>query len=141
MPHKDPDVRRAYKAEWVRRKRVNDTEFADRERKAAREYQRRLRTADPLFYGRSRKYGLTLDQYVQLLGSQGNACAACGESFEGHVERYGRQPDIDHDHSCCDNGDKACGSCVRGILCRTCNRLAVDAKRLRMVAEYLERFE
>jgi hypothetical protein len=54
-----------------------------------------------------RKYGLTLDQYNNLITCQSNACAICFTSFEGV------SPCIDHCHSSLK---------VRGLLCDRCNR-------------------
>lgn len=58
-------------------------------------------------------------------------CQICG-SYE--------KPSIDHDHSCCP-GNKSCGKCIRGILCRACNSgigmLRDDPEILEAGARYL----
>lgn len=54
---------------------------------------------------RCKKYGLTTDQYEQILEDQANVCAVCTKSF-------GKTPHIDHDHET---------GAVRGILCHHCN--------------------
>ena len=41
----------------------------------------------------------------------GTACQVCGST---------ELLAVDHDHSCCP-GQKTCGDCVRGVLCKTCN--------------------
>jgi len=56
-----------------------------------------------------RTYGITLDQYHEILKDQGGVCAICSKPDE--VE--GRRMAIDHDH---DTGE------VRGLLCGNCNR-------------------
>lgn len=56
-----------------------------------------------------RTYGITLDQYNEMLEDQGGVCAICGKPDE--VE--GRRMAIDHNH---DTGE------VRGLLCGNCNR-------------------
>lgn len=55
-----------------------------------------------------RKFGLTLEQYDEMLAAQDGCCSICKSdaTIEGHSF------DVDHDHK---TGK------VRGILCRTCN--------------------
>jgi len=65
---------------------------------------------------RVRRMGLSLAQYDELFDSQGGVCAICNQP----EEIFGRSLSIDHDHSCCP-GTKACGKCVRGLLCTPCN--------------------
>lgn len=55
-----------------------------------------------------RMYGITLEQYNQLLALQGGGCAICGRTQEPD----GRRLAIDHCHT---TGN------VRGILCNNCN--------------------
>lgn len=69
-----------------------------------------------------RRFGITPDQYDQLLAAQGRACALCGAEDHGRVHYNGKPPrlpgglesnwPIDHDHK---TGH------VRGLLCHTCN--------------------
>lgn len=78
---------------------------------------------------RTRKYRLSREQLEALLTRQGGVCAVCGTSttFGGKGGAH-----IDHDHSCCSNGDgprRACGNCVRGVLCMHCNRLLGSLER------------
>lgn len=62
------------------------------------------------------RYLIMEDEYVRLY-SQGCANPACDEVSKLQV---------DHDHSCCP-GQYSCGKCIRGMLCRNCNRLAIAA--------------
>lgn len=55
-----------------------------------------------------RKYGMTLEQYDEMLAAQGGVCAICGGPHVGTGGRY----HVDHDH---DTGK------VRGLLCGPCN--------------------
>lgn len=77
-------------------------------------------------------YGLSIDE-IQNLESLG--CSICG-TFEPGRKGWC----IDHDHSCCP-GTKTCGSCVRGVLCVTCNfalgAFKDDPKLLNRAIEYL----
>lgn len=51
---------------------------------------------------------------------------------------------IDHDHSCCP-GQRSCGECVRGLLCRNCNTtlglLDDDPQKMEGLLRYLERYQ
>jgi hypothetical protein len=76
---------------------------------------------------RWRKKGLKADHGLEM------RCGICGADDRDLV--------IDHDHECCP-GAKACGRCVRGMLCRPCNVAVGMFKEspalLRDAAEYLE---
>ena len=85
----------------------------------------------------NRKFGLTTDQFDQLLAAQRSACALCGATEHGHNHSNGRQPrltggldsnwPIDHDHQL---------GHVRGILCYACNtQLGGYEKLLEKVGE------
>src|SRR5436305_14191310 len=54
-----------------------------------------------------RKFGLTLEQYDELLASQSGGCAICGDAPEAGTSLH-----IDHDHET---------GAVRGLLCVRCN--------------------
>ena len=82
---------------------------------------------------RFHNYGLTAEQYADMLARQHNRCASCSRSFE-EVRTH-----IDHNHRCCP-GTRSCGKCVRGILCPACNTTAshVENGRAALVQAYLE---
>lgn len=89
-------------------------------------------------YGRAiaNKYGLTLELYAAMHAAQQGRCRICGVKADGAVLA------IDHDHSCCPADGESCGSCVRGLLCSSCNKgigfLKDDPEILRRAIEYLE---
>jgi len=56
-----------------------------------------------------KQYGLTVEQYEQMVIDQDNKCKICGKSEPGG---YGKHWHVDHDH---ENG------VVRGLLCESCN--------------------
>ena len=58
-----------------------------------------------------RKYGITHDDYLDMLEDQNGCCLGCGASAED--QPYGVL-DVDHNHKT----EK-----VRGLLCNPCNRL------------------
>lgn len=73
-------------------------------------------------------YGMTVQQFHDLLESQGQACAIC-RTLDWGI----KGPAVDHHTT----------GVVRGILCGSCNnglgRFKDDPARLRAAAEYLER--
>lgn len=80
------------------------------------------------------KYGLTLEDFSQMLGVQAGCCAGCGCSLNMSENGKADSPHVDHDHV---------SGKVRGILCRNCNvgiGLLGDApSTLRRLAIYLEK--
>ena len=72
------------------------------------------------------QYGITPEQYTEMVVAQGGVCLICREVSEGLC--------VDHDH--------VTGK-VRGLLCHECNmalgKMKDDPARLRSAAEYLER--
>lgn len=72
------------------------------------EYQRRWRQANPGNF-KFWKYGITQEEYLELLKEQDFKCGICGTQEPG-----GRHSNwhIDHDHS---------SGKVRGLLCWLCN--------------------
>jgi len=67
---------------------------------------------------RQRRYGITPDQYNQLLTEQQHCCAICQQPFTEH-KRAVLTPCVDHCHA---------SGAVRGILCSGCNRMLGLAK-------------
>jgi hypothetical protein len=74
------------------------------------------------------KFGITCEDYEELLEAQGGVCRICGRKCS-----TGRRLAVDHDHNT---------GIVRGLLCLHCNvaigYLEDDPERLRRAAEYLE---
>jgi DNA-directed RNA polymerase subunit RPC12/RpoP len=75
------------------------------------------------------KFGMTTEQYDELLEKQGGTCALCPKTPEDE----GQYLAVDHDHVSME---------VRGILCRYCNHRVIgrhrDADLLRRMADYLD---
>lgn len=86
---------------------------------------------------RAARYGLSLDQLHELYEASGHSCQGCGVA-EADAPRGSLY--VDHDHGCCP-GARACGSCVRGLLCLNCNttlgRCGDDPDVLIRLARYL----
>lgn len=81
------------------------------------------------------RYGITLEEKEAMFEAQGRACAVCRTT-----EPVGNGWHTDHDHACC-SGSKACGKCVRGVVCMHCNMAAGllkdDPELARALAEYM----
>jgi hypothetical protein len=76
------------------------------------------------------RYGLTFDDFENLLNSQNSKCAICNVP----LARLGRSTHVDHCHT---TGK------VRGILCKECNtglgKLGDNIDSIKKVIQYLER--
>ncbi len=82
------------------------------------------------------RYGLTVDEYYQILDEQDGRCAICrGLSEEvARPKHWTEVFCVDHDHGT---------EVVRGLLCNDCNLVVARGhtpERLRIAAEYLERW-
>lgn len=75
-----------------------------------------------------RGYGLTYDQYLEMLKSQSGVCAICGKAEQK------RRLAVDHCHHT---------GAIRGLLCGLCNtaigKLNDDVNLLKKAVEYLEK--
>lgn len=73
------------------------------------------------------RYGMTLEQYDELLRTQDGTCAICKQSCG-----TGQRLAVDHDHA---TGD------VRGLLCKKCNRFigVIESLDLPRYLDYLDR--
>ena len=74
-------------------------------------------------------YGITQEQYEELLAEQGGCCAICGKT----PEEEGRNLSVDHDH---ETGE------IYGILCTVCNKILVghirEPEAFKRAFEYLQ---
>jgi len=87
------------------------------------------------YENRFHKFGLTSEQVLDMLVTQGGCCAICRIDLPGKFY-------IDHDHACCSHSG-SCGKCVRGILCSNCNtglgRFSDSVELMLTAIEYLSR--
>lgn len=131
------DCWRAYHRERYRKIQA-DPEKKAKMRKAQTEWARRDRKAKPEQHkGYVRKYRLGVDRqaYEAMVLVQDGLCAIPGCGREG--------TELDHDRTCCPGKGKACGKCIRQILCKPCNVMLGFARDnpevLRGAADYVER--
>jgi hypothetical protein len=100
----------------------------------SRAYQQARRTSDPDHVRRQRlsRYGVTPEQFDQMLADQGGECAICGTDVPGGRGGF----HVDHNH---DSG------AVRGLLCHACNvgigHLGDSTTRLEAALAYLRSHE
>lgn len=75
-------------------------------------------------------YGISIEQYDQLLKQQNYRCAVCGKHQDDCINRLA----VDHDHHSLE---------LRGLLCPFCNHKVVGKHRrgglLKAASDYLER--
>lgn len=136
----DPDKAKAVKLRYYERnrelaiRRSKEWRIANRER-----YNQSFREAKALDpeaakirargYAIKRKYGLSLEQYDELLERQNGCCAIC----ERHQSEFKTNLAVDHSHR---------SFRIRGLLCTACNYRLVarheDPELLRKIADYLE---
>ena len=86
------------------------------------------------------KYGLTVDQYIDMFEAQDGKCYICKKDEPSHTKK---RLSVDHDHSCCGQG-RGCNKCVRMLLCSQCN-MALGAVKdnievLKSMIKYLEKY-
>ena len=123
MPHKDPEVRKAYLKQW----RIDNREYLlefdkmrwknDPKRKESR---KKYYKDDPKRYmneARKTLYGITAEEYDAKVILQGNKCAICGK----HETRINSRTQklqtlsVDHCHKTKKNRDLLCNNCNRAL--------------------------
>jgi hypothetical protein len=116
MPYATPELRR----EGRRRSYARDSSRIDKYEKERRKEKPEAFRAIQL----KRRYGMSLDDFDQMLKAQGGLCALCLT-----------KPAVDVDH-CHSNGK------VRALLCRACNlglgMFSDKPEMLRKAASYIE---
>lgn len=97
--------------------REPQTPLSHRDDRAAymREYSRKAREANPDYHKSAflrRKYGITIQQYHEMLIAQGGVCAICGKAESNEIRGKVLSLAVDHDHKT---------GAVRELLCSSCN--------------------
>ncbi len=108
-----------------------DYDTSPARRKYGREWKRKQARLDPTFYKKRhiRRYGLTWNQYNEMLETQQGRCAVC----LGLPNGKGNSFHVDHDHKT---------HKVRGLLCHSCNTVLGHVREnpdhLKALIKYLE---
>jgi hypothetical protein len=118
------ETRRQNRARWLKRngaQYVKDYNKKNKERLLQLNYawKEKNNEARKLHARRSllkRLYGITLEQYDELLLKQDNSCAVC----KRHKDEFTKSLAVDHDHK---TGE------IRGALCTHCNRTIIGRNR------------
>ena len=83
-----------------------------------------------------KRYGITHEEYYEMLAQQNNGCKICGSTDNNNERCESNRLFIDH----CHKTNK-----VRGLLCSKCNhglgQFNDDIDRLQKAIEYLKQFE
>ncbi len=99
-----PTCSNCYRSE---QRRLNPNKFLQKDREYKKSLPKETKSERALRYQLKYHYGLSTEQFSELILKQDNACAICRTSFEA-------RPSIAVDH-CHTKGS------VRGLLCRGCN--------------------
>lgn len=149
---KDPEKRREYMKEYVKRNRARINELRRAKADAWNAIRRERYAKDPVLREKARAatraaaaanprkrrdeklraaFGIGVDEYDRILASQKGRCAICGAKY---ADRRRARLAVDHCHET---------GLIRGLLCSSCNQgigqFKDDPKRLRNAAAYLER--
>ena len=130
MPYKDPENKKEYARQWRQRNLAKEkarladrvktpeykkyqSEYRQANRNKAKAYTKAWQKTD---HGKNKmllnRYGITLEQYNQMLEKQLHACAICKEPESQISWGKTKRLAVDHDHK---TGK------VRGLLCQRCN--------------------
>ena len=81
-----------------------------------REYGRKMRSANPEYHKGihlKKRYGITIEQYNEMLAEQNGCCAICEKPEANEIGGKTTSLAVDHDHT---TGK------IRALLCSNCNR-------------------
>lgn len=117
--------RQLYLAEYYKRNKKGKFAEYNRRRQEARRAEALLNPNARKREFMKNEWGITLEQYNEMLNAQGGVCAICIRG-EIALTRHGKikSLSIDHDHE---------SGLIRGLLCQACNRLLGDARDDRAV--------
>lgn len=135
MAYKDSPARKEYMAKYNQTYHQRHYYGENAEKIRERVRQRRITHPDKVKSSELKThYGITLEEYTELLTTQNGVCAICHNPEVGIVNGKPRALAVDHDH----DSDK-----VRGLLCGRCNSalglLEEDINRLQSMIAYIEK--
>lgn len=112
MPYKDPKQRAAQRKRWyeANKETVKEAAAAWKKRYPTRAQEQARRTK------LKQRFGITIEQYYELLERQNNVCAVCRRDADSFKTALA----VDHDHH---------SGVIRGLLCIDCNRRVIGRRR------------
>lgn len=130
---------RVWRDENRERYRENARRYAQARREDINARRRSQYKSDPAQWRKNRLryvYGITVEQYNEMLERQGGLCAVCREEETRTMKGTVKALAVDHDHET---------GAVRGLLCHDCNTglgmFGDDPGRLLAATDYLIRQE
>lgn len=130
---KDKTKKNAWRRAWCKRNRARLSKKAT---EATSAWRKKSPEASKLIARRAllkHNYGITLEQYEEILEKQNHSCAVC----KRHRSLFKKSLAVDHEH-----GDGPNGGAIRGALCTDCNRAVIgrrkDPQIFHNAAKYLE---
>ena len=125
MPHKDPEAKRAYlsRPEVKKRRHEYQKQYREKNRNLLNAMDRARSTSDSYFDRNLKsKYGITRQDYDQMLAAQKGLCAICSEPESRKIRGRVTRLMVDHNHIT---------KQIRKLLCGRCNT-ALGMMRERM---------
>ncbi len=117
-----------HKAHQRERNRNRSPEKREERRAQTRAWRAQHKDETRNIYFKWRGYGITSEDYINMLARQGGGCAICGQI----AEQEGKSLAVDHRHE---------DGIIRGLLCQNCNQALGKFKDsivlLRKAATYL----
>ncbi len=125
MPHKDPDLRRAYMAKYRAEHRPQIRGWVNKSYRKTRGYLQKKKNN----WQTNGITDMTIDRYFQMVAEQDGRCAICFQ------KPLNMELGVDHDHKT---------GLSRGLLCTKCNTgigfLGEDIARLMQAIKYIEKY-
>ena len=140
MPYKNPEDQKAYvernrerinerNRKRYRERYATDPEFREQQRLKKKKWHKE-NPDKAAAYNRERKFGITQEEYEEMLDRQNGVCAICGG-----VNANGRRLSVDHNHDTDEIRDLLCGPCNTAL-----GQVGESVDTLESMIEYIRRW-